>query len=113
MPYTAACGREAGEAVEEWCGKVWRSQIPKFVELQRKIKRHMDAIVATAEGGIANARVEPVSNGIKLIVKMAYGHRNFGNLRAMVMLKRSGLPVELPGGPVKEKKTRKKAAWDE
>ena len=98
------------DAVEGWQGRAWRSRIPEFVELQRKIKRHMDAIVATAEHGITNARVESVNNGIKLIVRMAYGYRNFDNLRAMVMLKHSGLPVELPGRPVKEKKARKRAA---
>ena len=91
------------EAVEKWRGKAWRSRIPEFVELQRKVKRHMDAIVATAEHGITNARVESVNNGIKLIVRMAYGYRNFDNLRAMVMLKHSGLPIELPGRTAKEK----------
>lgn len=98
------------DAVEAWRGKAWRSRIPEFVELQRKIKRHTDAIVATAESGITNARVESVNNGIKLIVRMAYGYRNFDNLRAMVMLKHSGLPVELPGRAAKEKKAKKKAA---
>ena len=97
-------------AVEEWRGKAWRSRIPEFVELQRKVKRHMDAIAATAEHGITNARVESVNNGIKLIVKMAYGYRNFENLRAMVMLKHSGLPIELPGRPVEEKRMGSKAA---
>ena len=95
------------DAVEGWRGKAWRSRIPEFVELQRKIKRHMDAIVATAEHGITNARVESVNNGIKLIVKMGFGYRNFDNLRAMVMLKHSGLPIELPGRPAKEKKTKR------
>jgi transposase len=98
------------DAVGEWRGRAWRSRIPEFVELQRKVKRHMDAIVATAEHGITNARVESVNNGIKLIVKMAYGYRNFDNLRAMVMLKHSGLPIELPGRPAKEKKMERKAA---
>lgn len=94
------------DAVEGWQGRAWRSRIPEFVELQRKIKRHMDAIVATAEHGITNARVESVNNGIKLIVKMGFGYRNFDNLRAMVMLKHSGLPIELPGRPAKEKKRK-------
>ena len=85
------------EALEEWRGRAWRSRIPEFVELQRKVKRHMDAIVATAEYGITNARVEAVNNKIKLTIKMAYGFRNFENLQAMVMLRCSGLPIELPG----------------
>ena len=67
------------------------------MELQRKVKRHMDAIVATATHGLTNARVEAVNNKIKLIVKMAYGFKNLDNLFSMVMLKCSDLQVELPG----------------
>ena len=67
------------------------------MELQRKVKRHMDAIVATATHGLTNARVEVVNNKIKLIVKMAYGFKNLDNLFSMVMLKCSDLQVELPG----------------
>lgn len=85
------------DAVEAWRGRAWRSRIPEFVKLQRKVKRHLDAIVATARHGLTNARVEAVNNKIKLIVKMAYGFRNVDNLFAMVMLKCSDLVVELPG----------------
>ena len=85
------------DAVEAWRGRAWRSRIPEFVELQRKVKRHMDAIVATATHGLTNARVEAVNNKIKLIVKMAYGFKNLDNLFSMVMLKCSDLRVELPG----------------
>ena len=88
---------EIREAVEAWRGRAWRSRIPEFVELQRKVRRHMDAIVATATHGLTNARVEAVNNKIKLIVKMAYGFRNVDNLFSMVMLKCSDLRVELPG----------------
>ena len=85
------------DAVEDWRGRAWRSRVPEFVELQRKVKRHIDAIVATATHGLTNARVEAVNNKIKLIVKMAYGFRNIDNLFSMVMLKCSGLEVPLPG----------------
>ena len=91
---------EIREAIEAWRGRAWRSRIPEFVELQRKVKRHIDAIVAivaTASHGLTNARVEAVNNKIKLIVKMAYGFRNVDNLFSMVMLKCSDLRVELPG----------------
>ncbi len=85
------------DAVETWRGRAWRGRIPEFVELQRKVKRHIDAIVATATHGLTNARVEAVNNKIKLIVKMAYGFRNTDNLFTMVMLKCSGLEMPLPG----------------
>ena len=95
------------EAVAVWSGKAWRSRIPEFVELQRKIRRHMEAIVATAENGLTNARVEAINNKIKLTVKMAYGFRNVDSLMAMVMLRCSGLSIELPG---RAKKEERKAA---
>ena len=85
------------EAVEARRGRAWRSRIPEFVELQRKVKRHLDAIVATAAHGLTNARVEAVNNKIKLTVRMAYGFRNLDNLFSMVMLRCSNLEVPLPG----------------
>jgi len=85
------------DTVEAWRGRAWRSRVPEFVEPRRKVKRHMDAIVATATFGLTNARVEAADNKIKLIVKMAYGFRNLDNLFSMVMLKCSDLRVELPG----------------
>ena len=88
---------EIEEALMEWRGKAWRSRIPEFVQLQKKIKRHMKSLISTASSGITNARVESVNNSIKLLVRMAYGYRNFENLRAMIMLKHSGLQIELPG----------------
>lgn len=92
-----APAEEIRDAVQEWRGRAWRSRIPEFVELQRKVKRHLDAIAATAANGLTNARVEAINNKIKLIVKMAYGFRNMDNLFSMVMLKCSDLRVELPG----------------
>lgn len=88
---------EIRDAIQDWRKRAWRSRIPEFVELQRKIKRHLDAICATAFWGLTNARVEAVNSKIKLIVKMAYGFRNTDNLFAMIMLKCSGLTVPLPG----------------
>ena len=67
------------------------------MELQKKIARHLDAIVATEENGLTNARVESVNNKIKVIVRIAYGFRSLDNLFAMVMLRCSRLEVPLPG----------------
>lgn len=80
-------------AIQEWRGRARRSRISEFVELQKKIVRPLDAIVATAENGLTNARVESVNNKIKVILRMAYGFRSLGNLFAMVMLRCSGLEV--------------------
>ena len=83
----------------QWYERLVKTQ--RRTILSSDIESHQP--LATAEHGITNARVESVNNGIKLIVRMAYGYRNFDNLRAMVMLKHSGLPIELPGRTAKEK----------
>ena len=57
-------------ALEKWRRRAWSSRIPEFVELQRKIRRHMDAIVATVTHQISNARVEATNNKIKLTIRM-------------------------------------------
>ena len=66
-------------------------------QIQIQIHRHRDAIVRAVGLGLSNARAEAVSNKIKLTVRMGYGFRNVDNLIALVMLRCSNLPIELPG----------------
>ena len=91
---------EVRPALMKWRRRAWSSRNPLLVELQKKIKRHMDAIVATVEHGLSNARIEATNNKIKLTVRMAYGFRNIDNLIAMIMLRCGGLSVALPGRAV-------------
>ena len=88
---------EVPTALEKWRRRAWSCRIPQFVELQRKIKRHKNAILSTIRYGISNARIEATNNKIKLSVRMAYGFRNIENLISMIMLRCGGLPVSLPG----------------
>ena len=71
-------------------------RIPEFVELQRKIRRHYDAILATLEHKLSNARIEAVNNKIKLTIRMAYGFRNIDSMIDMIMLRCSNIEVKLP-----------------
>lgn len=48
--------------LDHWIKWAQRSRIPAFVELQRKIRRHYGAIMATLENGLSNARIEAVNN---------------------------------------------------
>lgn len=82
--------------LDHWIKWAQRSRIPAFVELQRKIRRHYGAIMATLENGLSNARIEAVNNKIKLSIRMAYGFRNIGNMIDMIMLRCSELTVPLP-----------------
>ena len=88
---------EVPAALEKWRRRAWSCRIPVFVELQRKIKRHKNAILATISHGISNARIEATNNKIKLSIRMAYGFRNISNLISMIMLRCGGLAVSLPG----------------
>jgi transposase len=88
---------EAKKEIKGWIGWAMRSRIPGFVELQRKIKRHLGAILSSIEHGLSNARVEAINNKIKLTVRMGYGFRNIDNLIALVMLRCSDVRLTLPG----------------
>lgn len=88
---------EVPAALEKWRRRAWSCRIPQFVELQRKIKRHKNAIISTIKHGISNARIEATNNKIKLSVRMAYGFGNIENMISMIMLRCGGLHVSLPG----------------
>ena len=88
---------EVRVALEKWRRRAWSSRIPEYVELQRKIRRHMDAIIATVTHQISNARVESTNNKIKLTIRMAYGFRNIDNLIALIYLRCGGRAIYLPG----------------
>lgn len=88
---------EVRPALEKWRRRAWSCGIPEFVALQRKIRRHMNAIVATVAHQISNARVEATNNKIKLTIRMAYGFRNIDNLIALIYLRCGGKSICLPG----------------
>ena len=88
---------EVPAALEKWRRRAWSCRIPQFVELQRKIKRHKNAIISTIKHGISNARIEATNNKIKLSVRMAYGFRNIENMISMIMLRCGEMHVSLPG----------------
>ena len=93
---------EVRSALQKWRRRAWSCRIPEYVDLQRKIRRHIDAIVATVTHQISNARVEAANNKIKLTIRMAYGFRNIDNLIALIYLRCGGRVVYLPGrAPVK------------
>lgn len=90
-------GLDAGkEQLDHFIKWAQHCRIPEFVELQRKIRRHYDAILATLEHKLSNARIEAVNNKIKLTIRMAYGFRNIDNMMDMIMLRCSDIEVNLP-----------------
>ena len=86
----------AKKELDGWLSWAQRCRIPVFVELQRKIKRHYDAILQTMESHLSNAVVEATNRKIKLCIYMAYGFRNIDNMLDMIMLRCSEIEVPLP-----------------
>ena len=87
----------AREAIAAWIKWAQHCRIPEFVELQRKIRRHLEGILASIEHGVSNGRVEAINNKIKLTVRIGYGFRNLDNLIGLVMLRCANIAVDLPG----------------
>lgn len=89
---------EGRRELNAWIKWAQHCRIKVFVELQRKIRRHYDAIMATLKYHLSNARIEALNNKIALSIRMAYGFRNMENLLDMVMLRCSDIKVLLPYG---------------
>ena len=86
----------AKKELDGWIKWAQHCRIKVFVELQRKIRRHYDAILATMEHHLSNAVLEATNRKITLSVYMAYGFRNIDNLIDMIMLRCSDIDVRLP-----------------
>lgn len=86
---------EIVSSLKKWMSWAQRCRIPEFRDLRKKLKRHFEAITATARYGLSNARIEATNNKIKLTIRMAYGFRNMENLLAMVMLNCSDIVLQL------------------
>jgi transposase len=91
-------GREAIQALDDWCSWARRCRIPAFVDLYYRIVRHRDSIVATlTNNGLSNALVESTNTKLRLLSRMPYGFRSTDNLIALCLLDRGGYCPSLPG----------------
>lgn len=87
---------EIEEQLKKWLWLASHSRIPSIYELQKKIRRHKQAILNTAKYRLSNARIEATNNKIKLTIRMAYGFRSIDNLIDMIFLRCSDIPCYLP-----------------
>lgn len=90
-------GAEGKHALDRWLAWAQRCQIPVFVELARKIRRHLPAIHATLEHGLSNALIESVNIRIRLLTRVAFGFHGPQPLIALAMLSLGGYRPPLPG----------------
>ena len=90
-------GAEAVAMLDAWLNWARRSQIPAFVELYHRIKKHRAGIVASVTHGLSNGLTESVNTKLRLITRIAYGFRSTDNLIALCLLDRGGYCPALPG----------------
>ena len=70
-----------------------------MTELSEKIKNHRTSILNSIKFQANSAKSEAVNTSIKVLIKMAHGFRNIGNLIALIYLKCSDLVIPLHNRP--------------
>jgi transposase len=90
-------GTDGKHTLTAWLAWAQRSRIGVFVELGRRIKRHLPAIHASLDHGLSNARIEAVNTKIRLITRIAFGFKSPDALIALAMLTLGGYRPTLPG----------------
>jgi transposase len=83
--------------LDEWLSWAARCRIPAFVELSRKIRRHLPGIEAAMLHGVSNALVESTNTKLRVLHRMAFGFREPEHLIALALLDRGGYCPPLPG----------------
>jgi transposase len=92
-------GQEGKDALDRWLGWARRSRNRHFVELGRRIRRHLDTIHATLDHHLSNGLVESTNTKIRVITRVAFGFKDPAALIALAMLSLGGYRPNLPGRP--------------
>lgn len=89
-------GDDGKQALDRWLAWTQRSRIQVFIELGRKVKRHLTAIHAALDHGLSNGLIESVNTKIRLLTRIAYGFKDPHALIALAMLTLGGYRPALP-----------------
>jgi len=89
--------RLAITALDRWLSWARRSQLPVFVDLARRIRKHRARIEASLQHRLSNALLESVNTKLRLITRQAFGFHNPHALIGLAMLALGGLCPPLPG----------------
>nr|QIY66920.1 transposase [Streptomyces sp. RPA4-2] len=85
------------QALDRWIGWARRCRIPAFVDLQRRVRRHREAIRAALLTGMSNGLVESTNTKTRLIIRRGFGFHSADAIIALVMLTLAGERPTLPG----------------
>jgi transposase len=83
--------------LDDWLAWSARSRLRAFVELGRKIRRHLPGIEAAMLHNVSNALVESTNTKLRVLHRMAFGFRQPEHLIALALLDRGGYCPPLPG----------------
>jgi transposase len=98
LRYAFAIKGEPGKiALDRWIQWARRSRIPAFVQLQRRIVAHRDAIDAALDTGLSQGLIESTNTKIRLLTRVAFGFHGPKPLVALAMLALGSHPPRLPG----------------
>lgn len=90
-------GQAGKDAIGRWLSWAARCRIPEFVDLGRKIRRHLPGIHAALDHNLSNGLIESTNTKIRVITRMAFGFHRPQALIALAMLSLGGLRPPLPG----------------
>jgi transposase len=83
--------------LDTWLAWAARSRIPAFVELGKKVRRHLPGIEAALMNNVSNALVESTNTKLRVLHRMAFGFKEPEHLIALALLDRGGYCPALPG----------------
>jgi transposase len=87
----------AKDALDRWVSWARRCRLPAFVDLQRRIVAHRDAIHNSIDHGLSNGLIESVNTKLRLLTRMAFGYADPHALIGLGLLALGGLCPPLPG----------------
>jgi hypothetical protein len=87
---------DAPEHLDWWLAWACRSRIPSFVALSAPVRANRERILAAAELGLSNSKLEGLNSKIRLINHRGYGHHSAAAVIAMIYLCCGGITIALP-----------------
>ena len=83
--------------LDTWLAWAARSRIGAFVELGKKVRRHLRGIEAALMNAVSNALIESTNTKLRVLHRMAFGFALPEHLVALAYLDRGGYCPPLPG----------------
>lgn len=71
--------------LEEWIEKAKLSNLAEFKSCIKALENWKEEILNYFESGFTNGVTEGFNNRIKVIKRVSYGYRNFGNFRKRIL----------------------------